>query len=150
MDPLLGMIAIFGFNFAPRGWALCAGQILPISQNTALFSLLGTMYGGDGRTTFALPDLRGRVPIGMGLGNGLSDVLIGEFIGSENKTILTSNLPSHTHNLMAVSDAGDQSIPTGAFLANTGTLDREYKTSGSAVQMNQQAIGLTGGGQPIN
>jgi microcystin-dependent protein len=95
MEPLLGSIMMFGFNFAPRGWAFCQGQLLPISQNTALFSLLGTTYGGDGRTNFALPDFRGRLPIGMGQAPGLSDIQQGEASGWETASLTASNLPSH-------------------------------------------------------
>ena len=98
MDAFLGSINTFGFNFAPRGWALCQGQLLAISQNSALFSLLGTTYGGDGRTSFGLPDLRGRASVGMGHGPGLSNYSWGERGGSETRTLTSLNLPSHTHN----------------------------------------------------
>lgn len=97
MEPMLGQIQAFGFNFAPRGWMQCAGQLLPIAQWQALFSLLGTTYGGDGRTTFALPDLRGRASLGMGHGPGLSDVRIGEAGGRETVTLTTNELPAHSH-----------------------------------------------------
>jgi len=99
MDPFLGQIQPFGFNFAPRGWAMCDGQLLPISSNTALFSLLGTTYGGDGRTTFALPDLRGRACLHQGSGPGLSPRRIGEKGGTETTTISQLNLPPHSHAL---------------------------------------------------
>lgn len=98
-DPFIGQINAFGFNFAPRGWATCNGQLLPISSYTALFSLLGTMYGGDGRTTFALPDLRGRTPVHQGTGPGLSQKSMGEKGGSETTTLTISNLPSHNHTI---------------------------------------------------
>src|SRR5881275_532163 len=97
--PFLSEIRIVSFNFAPRGYAFCNGQILPINQNQALFSLLGTTFGGDGRTTFALPDLRGRAPLHWGQGPGLSDYVIGEVIGSENVTLLATHIPQHTHAL---------------------------------------------------
>lgn len=97
IDPLLGSISMFAGNFAPRGWALCQGQLLQISQNTALFSLLGTTYGGDGRTTFALPDLRGRAPISSGSGPGLSDRRLGSRSGQEAHTLTTLEMPSHNH-----------------------------------------------------
>src|SRR5664279_4089451 len=126
MDPLLASILIFAGNFAPRGWALCNGQLMAINQNQALFSLLGTTYGGDGFTTFALPDLRGRVPIHMGQGPGLSNYIIGQTGGSENTTLLPTNLPPHTHPLIATSEPGSTSDPTNAYLGNTGALDREY------------------------
>jgi len=96
-DPYLGEIRMAGFNFNPYGWALCQGQIVPLSQNTALFALLGTVYGGDGVSTFALPDLRGRTPVGQGQGPGLSPYEIGEKGGTESVTQLTSNMPMHTH-----------------------------------------------------
>ncbi len=99
-DPFIGTIAIFGFNFAPRGWAQCSGQLLPIAQNTALFSLLGTIYGGDGRTTFALPDLRGRVPVSSGQGPGLSQYQMGQKGGAEQVNITIQNLPSHSHTII--------------------------------------------------
>ncbi len=150
MDPLLASIILFAGNFAPRGWALCQGQILSISQNTALFSLLGTTYGGDGQTTFALPDLRGRVPIQQGQGPGLSNYDLGQVSGSETITLTTNNLPSHNHSLLATSEAGSVSVPAGAYLANTGALDKEYNTSGTLVAMNAGAVGVTGGSQPFD
>ena len=150
MDPLLASILLFAGNCAPRGWALCDGQILAINQNQALFALLGTTYGGDGRTTFALPDLRGRVPIHMGQGPGLTNYVIGQTGGTENTTLLATNLPPHTHPLIATFEAGSTSDPTGAYLGNTGVLDREYNISGTRVQMNAGAIGFTpGGSQPF-
>ena len=100
LEPFIGEIAMFAGNFAPRGWALCNGQLLPIAQNTALFSLLGTTYGGDGRTTFALPDLRGRVPIHAGNGPGLSSYRLGSKGGSETKTLTTLNMPAHAHGVL--------------------------------------------------
>src|SRR5512140_216933 len=112
--PFIGEIVMFAGNFAPRSWALCNGQLLPIAQNTALFSILGTTYGGDGRTTFALPDLRGRVPVHPGQGPGLSNYVLGEMAGTENTTLLINNMPAHNHTLNAVSDAGDTAAPAGA------------------------------------
>ena len=101
MDPFIGEVTLFAGNFAPRGWALCNGQLLAISQNTALFSILGTTYGGDGRTTFALPDLRGRSIVGAGRGPGLSDIRLGQKGGQEYVTLTTMNLPSHTHSALS-------------------------------------------------
>jgi microcystin-dependent protein len=151
MDPLLASIVLFAGNFAPRGWLFCEGQILSISQNTALFSLLGTTYGGDGRSTFALPDLRGRVPIHPGTGPGLSNYILGEMAGTENTTLLINNMPAHNHTLNAVSDAGDTAAPAGALPANTGALDKEYKAAaGTGVAMKATAIGITGGSQPFS
>ena len=97
MEGYIAQIIMFGGNFAPLAWAFCQGQILPISQNTALFSLLGTTYGGNGQSTFALPDLRSRVPIGMGQGPGLANIVLGQQAGTETVTLLTTNLPAHTH-----------------------------------------------------
>ncbi len=149
MNPFLAMIMIFAGNFPPQGWAFCDGQLLSIAQNTALFSLLGTTYGGDGQTTFALPDLRGRVPIHMGQGPGLSNYLIGETAGTESITLTINNIPQHNHSLNATSEPGSSSDPTGAYLGNTGALDREYNTSGTIVQMNSNVVGLKGGSQPF-
>lgn len=116
-DNFIGEIRPFGFNFAPRGWALCAGQILPISQNTALFSLLGTMYGGDGRTTFALPNLMGRVPVGQGQGPGLSPIEMGEAFGQEFVTLLSSEIPNHGHTVVAGDSAATSVNPAGKYPA---------------------------------
>ncbi|MEO6732653.1 MAG: tail fiber protein [Ferruginibacter sp.] len=149
-EPFIGEISMSGFNFAPRGYATCDGQLLPIAQNTALFSLLGTQYGGNGQTTFALPDLRGRVPMHQGQGPGLSVRTIGEVAGQENHTLISTQIPAHTHTLNAVSNAGDIATPAGAYLANTGALDKEYKATGTVVAMNTNAVGITGGGQPHN
>lgn len=150
MDEFIGTIKAFGFNFAPRGWALCQGQLLPIAQNTALFSLLGTTYGGNGTTTFALPDLRGRMPIGQGQGPGLSNYVMGQMGGTENTSLIANNLPAHSHTLNAYSEAGDVASPANALLATSGTLDPEYRASGTGVTMAAGAIGVTGGGQPFN
>jgi microcystin-dependent protein len=150
LEPFIAGIVIFAGNFAPRGWAFCNGQILSIAQNTALFSLIGTIYGGNGTTTFALPDLRGRIPIQPGQGPGLSNYTLGQMSGTETRTLLTTNMPAHSHTLNAVSEAGDASSPAGAFLANTGTLDKEYKATGTNVAMNTLAIGPTGGSQPFS
>lgn len=110
MEPFIGQIMLFAGNFAPRGWALCNGQLLPIAQNTALFSILGTTYGGNGQTTFALPDLRGRAPIHWGQGPGLNPYTLGEQGGAESVTLTTANLPPHTHGLQFAPDAsGDPS-----------------------------------------
>jgi microcystin-dependent protein len=149
MDPLLASILIFAGNFAPRGWAFCNGQLLSIAQNTAVFSLVGTTYGGDGITTFGLPDLRGRVPVHFGQGPGLSNYELGQVGGTENTTLLVNNLPAHKHALNATSEGGTTSAPAGAYLGNTGALDREYNTSGTVVAMNANAIGLSGGSQPF-
>lgn len=147
-EPFLAEIYIGGMNFAPRGYAFCQGQILSIAQNTALFSLLGTTFGGNGQTTFALPDLRGRVPMGQGQGPGLSPRTLGEVGGSETVTLLSTQIPAHTHALNAVSEPGDASAPSGNYLANSGALDKEYKSTGTVVPMNAGAVGSAGGSQP--
>jgi len=108
----LAMILQFGGNFAPVQFALCSGQILAIQSNTALFSLLGTYYGGNGTSTFALPDLRGRTAVGQGDGPGLSSYVLGEMVGTETVTLLSSNIPAHTHNVNAYTGAGDQTSPS--------------------------------------
>lgn len=152
-EPFLGAIVLFGFNFVPRGWASCNGQLMSISQNSALYALLGTTYGGNGTSTFALPDLRGRVPISMGQGPGLSPNFIGQVGGTETRTLLLNNMPQHNHSLNASSAAGDASSPATAFPANSGALDKEYISSvpsGAAVQMNPAAIGFAGGNQPFD
>jgi microcystin-dependent protein len=148
--PFVGEISIFGFNFNPVGWVFCNGQLLPIAQFDVLFALIGTTYGGDGQTTFAVPDLRSRMPVHFGQGPGLSNYQIGEQSGQENVTILPNQLPLHNHTSNAVSEAGDVSAPIGAYLANTGALDKEYKTSGAVVAMNANVVGVAGGSQPHN
>ena len=154
MESLIGAIYLVGFNFAPRGYALCAGQILSIAQNTALFSLLGTYYGGNGTSTFSLPDLRGRVAVGMGQGPGLNTISLAEEAGSTSITLLSSNLPSHTHvatvtagagsataTLNAVSDAGNTTIPTGNYLAaSKAATNAGFKSSGTIVALNAGSI----------
>lgn len=116
--PILGCIFIFGGNFAPRGYMLCQGQLLSIQQNAALFSLLGTTYGGNGTTNFQLPDLRGRAPIGTGNGPGLSPVVEGQIGGTQAASILIANLPSHSHALNASTTAATQPLPTNNLLAS--------------------------------
>ena len=149
-DPFVAEIRIFPFNFAPRGWAFCDGQLLPISQNTALFSLVGTMYGGDGKTSFALPNLQGSAPMSRGQGPGLSLRNQGETGGSSTVTLLESEIPSHTHAMRANSSVADFSIPQGNSLANTAG-DQIYRTdSQNLTQMASQSLGNIGGDQPHN
>ena len=154
-DPFIGEIRIFAGNFAPNGWALCEGQLLPIAQYTAVFSLLGTMYGGDGRTNFALPDLRGRVVIGVGQGNGLSPYVQGQVGGAESVTLTTQQMPSHSH-AVAATEAQSTTDPKGAVPANTqgSTPGAAPKVYGAApdgkTAMNSAMIGATGGNQPFN
>lgn len=149
MDEYLGVIKIFGFNYTPQGWLPCNGQLLNINQNAALFSLLGTTYGGNGTTTFAIPDLRGRVAIGMGQGTGQPNYAYGQTGGTANVTLTTANMPAHTHNfaLNAYSDLGNTGDPAGASPANTGSLDTEYRTSGTSVAMANQSTGAAGSNQ---
>jgi microcystin-dependent protein len=143
-DPFIAQIVMFGGNFAPRGWAFCDGQLLAISSNTALFSLLGTTYGGDGRTTFALPDLRGRFAMHPGNGPGLSSRRLGDKSGAETHTITTNQMPSHSHTMnLASSTEGDQTSPVGNSLGVTD--DRNY-VSGAGTG----STGTTGGGNSIN
>ncbi len=147
-EPLIGEIIMFAGNFAPRGWALCDGQLLSISGNEALFSILGTTYGGDGRTTFALPDLRGRVAMHAGNGPGLSNRRLGERGGVEQVTLNATQLPAHTHRLRAhSSEAGDTPIPTNAVLS-FDPRESQYNTQDADVDMGASAIASTGEGQP--
>jgi microcystin-dependent protein len=150
MTPILGEIRNFGFNFAPRGWAQCNGQIMSIAQNTALFSLLGTMYGGNGVQTFALPDLRGRVPIGMGAGPGLTNRVQGEEAGDETTTLATNNLPAHSHALNAKVGIGNQATPSGHLLAASDQRNSQFTSAGADTTMAATSVGSTGSGTPIN
>ncbi len=142
----LGEIRMFGGNFAPQGWALCEGQILSISQNTALFSLLGTTYGGNGTATFALPDLRGRVAINWGQGPGLSQYVIGQIAGSETVTLLANQLPAHSHPVNCSSGGGTQASPADGFPAveSTGT-SQDFATTSNATMNSAMIAGNTGG-----
>jgi microcystin-dependent protein len=150
MDPFVAEIRIFPFNFAPKGWAFCDGQLLPLSQNTALFSLLGTTYGGDGKSNFALPDLQGNAPMHPGQGPGLSLHDLGETGGSDAVTLLEAELPSHPHALRADTiDPADTNVPsTNASLAQStgGTL---YQAAAGA-HLADQALTSAGGDQPHN
>jgi microcystin-dependent protein len=151
-DPFVAEIRIFGFNFAPRGWAFCNGQILPLSQNTALFSLLGTVYGGDGKSTFALPNIQGQAVMHPGQGQGLSLRDQGEMGGAESITLITSEIPFHTHTLRGtVEDATQGSLTADVILAQTvnGNL---YQTNSSAnlATMAPQALAPAGGSLPHN
>lgn len=149
-DPFVAEIRIFPFNFAPKGWAWCDGQLLPLSQNTALFSLLGTTYGGDGKSTFALPDLQGSAPMHPGQGPGLSLHDLGEMGGSETVTLLQSEIPSHSHALRAnVLDPGDTNVPSPSAsltLSSGGTL---YQPT-TNVQLAVETLAPAGGDQPHN
>jgi len=143
-EPFVGEIRMFAGNFAPRGWAFCDGQLLAVSQNDALFSLFGTVYGGDGRTTFGLPDLRGRIPLHQGTGPGLSQRRLGSKSGSETETLTTNQLPSHSHDLNAVTTLATSNQPAGRVLAQAEGLtiyDDENQTASFAASM----VGNTGG-----
>jgi microcystin-dependent protein len=150
VDPFVAEIRIFPFNFAPRGWAFCNGQLLPISQNTALFSLLGTTYGGDGKTTFALPNLQGAAPMHPGQGPGLSLHDLGEASGSATVTLIESELPAHTHTLRAATDDADLQAPTPTRSLARSTSGFAYVAGAANTAMAATAIGTTGGSQPHN
>jgi len=151
-DPFVAEIRIFPFNFAPRGWAWCDGQLLPLSQNTALFSLLGTTYGGNGKSNFALPNLQGRAPMHPGQGPGLSLHDLGETGGSETVSLLESEIPSHSHPLRGTVEDGTQgTLAAGVTIATSvgGTL-YQTNTGSGLVSMNANAIVPAGGDQPHN
>ena len=151
-DPFVAEIRIFPFNFAPKGWAWCDGQLLPLSQNTALFSLLGTTYGGDGKSNFALPNLQGRAPMHPGQGPGLSLHDLGERGGSETVTLLESEIPAHSHTLNASLQPGEDSAPNpGEALArSTGALLYQSVTNSDLVPLADTALAPVGGDQPHN
>src|SRR3954466_4825366 len=151
MDPFVAEIRIFPFNFAPKGWAWCDGQILPLSQNTALFSLLGTTYGGDGKSNFALPDLHARAPMHPGQGPGLSLHDLGETGGSETVTLLESEIPAHSHTLQGLNATGNRTTPlNNSFAAPVGAT--AYASPGEVTlgAMHGSAVSPAGGGQPHN
>jgi microcystin-dependent protein len=150
MEPFIGQIIMFGGNFAMRGFATCSGQLLSISQNSALFSILGTTYGGNGQNTFGLPDLRGRVAIGVGQGPGLPNYGLGELSGTPTTTLTSQNMPQHTHSLNGVTETGNAPSPQNAYLASTGSLDPEYRATGTLVQMAPQSVSIAGGNQPFS
>jgi microcystin-dependent protein len=148
-SPFVAEIRMFCGNFAPSGWALCNGQLLPISQNTALFSILGTTYGGDGRTNFALPNLQGMSPMGQGDGAGLTPATLGQAGGAATVTLTTSQIPAHTHRALGVAHAGSSPSPSGDTWAKEG---HELYTSAASAQtsMDAGALASQGGGQPHN
>jgi microcystin-dependent protein len=148
-DPFIAEIRMFAGNFAPRGWAFCNGQIMSIAQNTALFSLLGTTYGGDGRTTFALPNLQGRAPLQPGQGNGLSSYVLGETGGVETVTLLASEMPVHSHVLQAATTVS-ASDPTNKVLGKPRATNTIYTNAVPSVNVNPQAVAIGGGNLPHN
>ena len=151
-DPFLAEIRVFGFNFAPVGWALCNGRIMSISQNTALFSLLGTTYGGDGISTFALPNLQGAAPLGADQGPGLSPRYIGETGGESAVALTTNQLPAHSHLVACSLFPVDSNSPAGAYFAVSGAraTSSGYQTAAPSVAMSPDAVGSTGGSQSHN
>ena len=153
-EPFLGEIRIFGGNFAPVGWALCNGALLQISQNTALFSILGTTYGGDGVRTFALPDLRGRVVVGFGQGPGLSAYAQGQIGGAESQTLTTAQMPLHSHSVGASETASTSDpkggVPAKVVGAQVGSAPHVYGAAPDGTAMNSAMIGSSGSGQPFS
>jgi microcystin-dependent protein len=153
-DQFISEIRIFAGNFAPVGWALCDGQLLPISQNTALFSLLGTTYGGDGKSTFALPNLQGSAPMAAGQGPGLTLRNLGESGGEQNVTLIATQMPSHTHTAQADAAGGGNAVPTNNSWGASGGRGRPAApyapSSTSNVQMSPNATSITGGNLPHN
>jgi microcystin-dependent protein len=152
VDPFVGEIRIFGFNFAPTGWATCDGQLLPISQNTALFSLIGTIYGGDGKSTFALPNLQGRAPMFWGAGLGLAQREVGEVGGVAEVTLSGSEMPGHQHALLA---SGDTAVvaapgPTRTLARSKPLIYKQRKGAAAPQALASEAIGPSGGSQPHN
>jgi microcystin-dependent protein len=152
-SPFVAEIRIFGFNFPPTGWAFCNGQLLPISQNTALFSLLGTYYGGDGKSTFGLPDLQGSAPIHQGSGQGLSERFLGEPGGTQFVTLLDSEMPFHNHSLMAAPDPADLGAPNPQRViarSSPNIYKQPANPPANPQPMAPQAVGVTGGSIPHN
>jgi microcystin-dependent protein len=147
-EPFLGEIRMFGFNFAPVGWAQCDGQLVSIAQNTALFSLLGVQFGGDGVHTFALPDLRGRMANHMGPGAGLTDRIVGQVGGAETVILTAAQLANHSHPLVANSGPATTRHPAGNFLATPGP--PIYATTANETELNAHAIGQTGSDRPVD
>lgn len=149
MDPFVAEIRIFPFNFAPKGWAFCDGQILPLSQNTALFSLLGTTYGGDGKSNFALPNMQGNAPMHPGQGPGLSLHDLGETGGSETVSLLESEIPSHSHSWKVSAATAIQNTPSGQKYASGDGINA-YAAPGALAAMAAQSLAPAGGDQPHN
>ena len=149
-EPYLAEIKMVSFNFAPRGWALCNGQLLPINQNQALFALLGTTYGGDGRTTFALPNLQGRAPVHAGQGAGLPDFVLGARSGQETVSLNSTHMPAHAHTLQASATPASANDPAGNVLAKKAKfgVDMYHDDTGAVAQMSASALSPVGGSQP--
>ena len=150
MEGTIGEVRMFAGTFAPRSWAFCHGQLLPISQNTALFSILGTTYGGDGRTTFGLPDLRGRVPLGVGRGPGLTDRRLGSRSGEENHTLSVNEIPSHGHQVRCRNEEGNSNDPTGNVPAKPSIETDQYSSEAATQSMSGGSVANAGGGSQHN
>jgi microcystin-dependent protein len=146
-DPFIGEIRLLPYTFAPLGWALCDGSLLSIAQNTALFSLLGTTYGGDGRSTFALPDLRGRVALSSGQGPGLIDHPLGELGGDETVTLTTDHIPAHNHGVVAHNTRGAHASPKGRVPGHPSA-GTSYADASDGTRMSAEMVAPTGGSQP--
>ncbi len=149
-DPFIGEISVFAGNYAPRNWAFCWGQLMAISSNAALFSLLGTTYGGNGQTTFALPDLRGRVPLGMGMSPGGSNYVLGQMAGQESVTLNINNMPMHNHttSVAVSSGAGNSAAPNGRYLAASDRRDNQYTNQAPDGNLAGVTTGLAGSSLP--
>jgi microcystin-dependent protein len=147
-EPFIAEVRIFAGNFAPRGWAFCDRQLLPIAQNTALFSLIGTTYGGDGRTTTALADMQGRVPMHPGRVPGLTSPRLGQKTGVEEVTLTLNEIPAHSHSWFGTTEDGDSSEPAGNLYAKAG--EDIYAESGNVISMSDNATSNTGGGEAHN
>lgn len=145
-EPFIGQVQIWACNFSPRGWAFCNGQLLPIAQNTALFSLLGTTFGGDGRSTFGLPNLQGRSAMHPGRGPGLTSRVLGQFTGTPTVTLVESQLPNHSHSVGCSTSPGSSLSPVDNIPANSGFGDTEFSTSQNS-SFNSKVISSQGGGQ---
>lgn len=153
MEPLMGQIMLFSGNFAPVGWMFCQGQLLSIAENSALFSILGTTYGGDGITTFALPNLSGRLALGTGTGPGLPGWQLGQTGGAETATMTSANMPAHSHTVLGSSQSGESTSPQNALLAGYGTSlppAGPYTTGGANVTLSAISVGQSGGSQPFS
>jgi microcystin-dependent protein len=146
-QPYVGEIRMFGGNFAPAGWATCDGQLVPISENDTLFNLIGTTYGGDGQSTFALPNLAARLPIHSGQGSGLSNYTLGQNAGVSSVTLNTNQIPSHGHAFLASTAVGGQASPQNAFVASPGNVP-EYNPHPATAPMNAASLLPSGGSQP--
>lgn len=147
-QPYVGEIRMFGGNFAPAGWMFCEGQILSISENETLFQLIGTTYGGDGQSTFALPDLRGRVPIHSGTSSSGTTYTLAETGGAEDSTLTANQIPAHTHNLIATSDLADTASPSNAIFSTNPPGSKMFSSAAPTAALNLSSIASAGGSQP--